>query len=132
MVEEEEHENPWEAVRQGETQLFDKPAAQLANVVLHRVMCAVQQVRDMCTSLSSDPNPNRERNLKHHQRHHHHSYIAFVIITFFNSFRPRVYIVEAQLSLCTDVDSRYYPSLNLVLCILVVTAHFLSPSNKQE
>ena len=38
--------------------------------------------------------------------------------------------VEAQLSLCTDVDSQCYTSLTLVLSFLVVTAP-LSPSNKQ-
>ena len=58
-------------------------------------------------------------------------FIFFLIFCFFSLFlRPHLNIVEAQLSLCTDVDSQCYTSLTLVLSFLVGTAP-LSPSNKQ-
>ena len=45
--------------------------------------------------------------------------------------RPHVYIVDAQLSLCTDVDSQRCTSTNPDLHCLVVAAP-LSPSKKQS
>ena len=58
-------------------------------------------------------------------------FFSFFFSFFLFLLRPHVQIVEAQLPLCTDVDSQCCTSTDLDLSCLVVTAPW-SPSNKQE